>query len=101
MDKVTCNQKLVPKVTKNWSDIYQFFSDNGQSELACTVYFFPGHASPHCNASKTQYISTSPNAQIIHFYSCNGKNIFMSSKMECSIQRGLFRFLVGLLIKMP
>ena len=26
------------------------------------MYFVPGHVSPQCNASKTWYISTSPNA---------------------------------------
>jgi hypothetical protein len=46
---------------KNWSDIYQFFSDNGQSKifhifLKISTMFLLGHVSPQCNASKTEYI---------------------------------------------
>jgi hypothetical protein len=49
-------------------DIYQFFLDNGQSNIfhiyffKLPRYFLHCHVSPHCNASKTEYISTSPNA---------------------------------------
>ena len=55
--------------TNIWSDIYQFFSDNGQSKIFHIVFlnntlFFPGHVSPQCNASKTECISASPNASI-------------------------------------
>ena len=54
---------------KSWSDIYQFFSDNGQRKIfhiffLISTMFFPGHVSPQCNVSKTEYISTSPDASV-------------------------------------
>ena len=56
---------------KNWLHIYQFFPDNGQRNIfsyfvlkISTMYFLPGHVSPQCNASKTEYISTSLNASV-------------------------------------
>jgi hypothetical protein len=42
---------------KNWSDIYRFLPDYGQSKIFHILFlhdiFLPGHVSPHCNASKT------------------------------------------------
>jgi hypothetical protein len=52
---------------KNWSDIYQFFSDNGQNNIFFKIYLaqcLPGHVSLQCNASKTEYVSTSLNASV-------------------------------------
>ena len=53
---------------KNSSNIYQFFSHNGQGKMfhffKLARCFLPGHVSPQWNASKTEYISTSPNASV-------------------------------------
>ena len=57
---------------KNWSDIYHFFSDNRQQTKYNVSYFFkklarcilPSHCSPQWNASKTEFISTNPNASV-------------------------------------